>query len=845
MEKNFNHLPLPMILEGKPRLFGGGGESETTKDNKNHRQEHGRRIRQNTLELSKFWKARKREENHFNEVGIECGVPILLEIDPEANIEFLRGLGFEIICEVRDGYIIVATEEVEFNTFNNKIEDFIKNVSSKCNSPAKVYGLCNDTDRISSILSPKLLQEWDTIEDDNIICVDMGVSCSGGIKLPDKPRRKKDETEEHYNSRLRKWEVKFDSEYIKWDELKMDREDALVKIVDQYDGQVDDIIDDGDDAGIPDSFTARVSITGKCFKDIVLNYPYLFEVVEVKTIELEAGHVNESETNTRVEISIPETNAPIICVIDSGIQEGHKYIKNAIIEDDSISLLPTDKNVSDEVSDGGHGTRVAGTILFQENIPTEGHYELPCWIRNVRVLDDTNVMPKELVPARVIKDVVFKFSKDNVHKSKIYNHSIGANQPCELKHMTAWAAEIDSQSYSNDVLFIQAAGNIPDYIIKSYISAGYNYPEYFKREFSRICDPAQSLQALTVGSISNSDLNEVDIEAMGKKQEPSAFSRSGPGIWDVVKPEVVEYGGTFAMLKNADNNLTTPPEVCLNIIRKSPVGPAFAKDAVGTSFTTPKVTHIASEIERILPDSPTLLYRALIVESARWPEWTNSIGDDRLGDVFRSIGYGIPDLDRATHNDEYRVTLITPEIHTIGVDEANIFSIPIPEELRSIGDDYNIRIDITLSYAAKPRRTRRSTKRYLSTWLDWCCSRKGEDPEIFARRVFETGGSISDDGNFEWMIGDATNRGRIQNFSNKNGTVLKDWTVINSNQLEDKFCIAVRGHRGWGDKFKAKYVLAVSFEAIDQNIPVYEPIRSLIEIEMEGAEVELNVETGI
>lgn len=149
-----------------------------------------------------------------------------------------------------------------------------------------------------------------------------------------------------------------------------------------------------------------------------------------------------------------------------------------------------------------------------------------------------------------------------------------------------------------------------------------------------------------------------------------------------------------------------------------------------------------------------------------------------------------------------------------------------------------------LSYAANPRRTRRYVKGYLSTWLDWCCSRIGESAETFARRILETGSSIDDDGNFNWMIGEATNRGVVEGYSRKNGTLQKDWCTFKSNQLGDAFCIAVRGHRGWGGLFKAKYSLAVSFEAVNQDIPVYELIRTEIEATIENREIEVEMLSG-
>lgn len=84
-----------------------------------------------------------------------------------------------------------------------------------------------------------------------------------------------------------------------------------------------------------------------------------------------------------------------------------------------------------------------------------------------------------------------------------------------------------------------------------------------------------------------------------------------------------------------------------------------------------------------------------------------------------------------------------------------------------------------------------------------------------------------------------------KNFSRGNGTLQKDWAIIKSHELRDAFCIAVRGHEGWGAAFKAKYALAVSFEAIKQDIPIYEPIRNLVEIEIDNQqEIEIEI-TGI
>lgn len=74
-----------------------------------------------------------------------------------------------------------------------------------------------------------------------------------------------------------------------------------------------------------------------------------------------------------------------------------------------------------------------------------------------------------------------------------------------------------------------------------------------------------------------------------------------------------------------------------------------------------------------MPESPALLYRALIAQSARWPKNINEVSKEECVSTLRHIGYGVPDVERATHNDEYRITLVTPSLMELGDDEAHIF----------------------------------------------------------------------------------------------------------------------------------------------------------------------------
>lgn len=166
---DFTHLPLPLLFQGKPKLHGGGGVSDQTRVNTANRITHGGYIKQRSVELSRFWKERRAERTENGLPNLETGIPILLEIDPSTNIDFLRGLGFEIVCEVEEGFIIVATEDIDLSVLNAKADAFIANLTRRCNSPAKVYALCEDSDRLKQILSKELYAKWAAILPDKDI----------------------------------------------------------------------------------------------------------------------------------------------------------------------------------------------------------------------------------------------------------------------------------------------------------------------------------------------------------------------------------------------------------------------------------------------------------------------------------------------------------------------------------------------------------------------------------------------------------------------------------------------------------------------------------------------------
>lgn len=727
----------------------------------------------------------------------------------------------------------------------------------------------------------------------------MRISCNGTIAIPNEPTIKERGAREtdaawaarqaRYQQKRAEWSEQKHRAYVAWDALKQERETQVARlVVESYGGRILGVDDTTTADRIADSFTIRVHLTGKALRDIVQNYPYVWEVTrpdEHGAPEAAEGVPNQPSFT----LLPPAASAPAVGIIDSGIQEAHPMLGAAVDRIASISFVPGDPSVADLVRPGGHGTRVAGAVLFGEQVPRSGEATAICWLQNARVLDSKNQLPEHVQPAIAFSAAVLRLYGGN-RNTRIFNHSITGRDPCRTTHMSAWAAEIDALSAEFDVLVIQAAGNLPSSStaprlgIAEHLGAGRGYPDYLHEPSCRVANPAQSLQALTVGSVAYDVFEEVGKRSFGDVAlAPSSFSRAGPGIWNVIKPEVVELGGDWA--RSADRALPAPADARPELVRAThDGGPAVARDAVGTSFAAPKVAHIAAHIQALLPDASSLLYRALIVHSARWPQWaenrleayaaerkrcdklkaklkraqkkavedgetpSDEVVDEGLLEhlerevtrVLGHIGYGLPSLERATRNSAHRTTLVTLGHDAITVRECCIFEVRVPPAIRVHGEA-RVLVEVTLSYAATPRRTRRHSQGYQSVWLDWKTNERGESLNSFRARATlnETGEREAGEA-IPWMLGAQDHHGRVKGVRRSSGSVQKDWAVVELASLGESFCIAVVAHEGHSTdpEARANYALAVSFEVVGQEVAIYNHIRAE-ETLVEAPEVEV------
>lgn len=851
-DRPFPHLRLLRTYHGSAKLPHGGKPDPQTEANKADPVAHARALGSTATSLARAWRERKERQIESGSPIVKAGVPFVLQVEPHLDLDLIRRrIGLEIVSEQEDGYIIVASEDVDISRLQALIRGFSTGASGSA-VIACVHELVEDPnqdDRLRRILSDALYRAWPALGDDVTYTVDVGVGGLGLGEIPDQPERGSTKSDEDWKARQADWANARTAAYQRWDDLKRERESEIERFVAHYGGAIISIVDGQEIrfSELPGSFTVRISMVGKGVRDLVLNYPYLFEVAEPPEFEATRNTTGSEGLASDLHPTPPEVSAPTVCVIDSGVQEGHPLLAAAIDSASSRSFLPGPDGYSvvDEVPPGGHGTRVAGAVLYGDAVPHDGRPQLRAWIQNARVLDRHCKLPNSLPPPGLMRAVIQRYHLGN-RKTKVFNHSISQRVPYRVRHMSAWASEIDMLSYEYDVLVLQAAGNIPErgdaplLGVENHLAQGRDYPAFLRAPSSRISDPAHSLQALTVGSVAYGSLAVNGWTSFAPfAGAPSPFSRTGPGIWDCIKPEVVEYGGDFLRDGNRPPNVSTPSAAvgCYPMLVRStrfPPSPASARDAVGTSYAVPKVSRIAAEVQRVLPDEPALLYRALIVQSARWPDWAWRGSSENQAEALRVLGYGVPDLERATGNSPHRVTLVTGGAHEIAARDGHVFQVPIPASMRRPGSDYDVLVEVTLSYAAQPRRTRRLPRRYLSTWLDWRSSALGESLGSFTDRVLK---DQEDDAEavrgrtIPWVLHERDTWGVLRGVRRNVGTVQKDWAIVKSNSLPEDFCIAVVAHQGWSrdPASTAKYALAVTFEILGREIEIYDDVQVAVE----------------
>ena len=555
----------------------------------------------------------------------------------------------------------------------------------------------------------------------------------------------------------------------------------------------------------------------------------------------------------RSRLEINNDTDSVVCVLDSGVNNGHPLLEPIIPEKNCGSV------VGEGIADGnGHGTRMCGTVIYGEMssyLANNQKIQIDNQIGSVKLLPHSRSNPKEIwgfltEQAVATSEIIFP------RKTVCYCMAITA-EDSEQGKPTSWSGAVDSVAYNNGNigrLFIVSAGNIRDinFLDKDIINA---YPN--NHSLRPIQNPAQSWNALTIGAFTNIVAPNSPELAGYDRVAPvggiSPFSRTSY-LWGktaLIKPEVMFEGGNLYKTNDSLLPFSTHQDLELMTTSENYQIRGYFETINATSAATALASNFAGRLQAKYPHLWAESIRGLIVHSAKWTsamEEQFPVRNGNRADMIqrlRHCGYGVPSEERAFYSTENGLTYIAQEEiqpfikegkNAPKMNKMHFFELPWPREILEQLAETNVTMRVTLSYFIEPAPGEIGWKdkyRYASCGLRFDVNTEAEDQRAFQLRI---NGAIEAEENEErskndskrWLIG-ADNRNR--------GSIHSDELNLTAAQLATCNLIAVYPIGGWWktrtnlDKFneKLRYSLIVSLDTPAENIDLYNAVKTKIE----------------
>ena len=371
-------------------------------------------------------------------------------------------------------------------------------------------------------------------------------------------------------------------------------------------------------------------------------------------------------------------------------------------------------------------------------------------------------------------------------------------------------------------------------------------------------DPSQSWNALTVGGFTRKEESPVPppaLHAAVPANHRSPFSRGSQSLPDdltPIKPEVLFEAGN--MVSDATGFCGWDPSVSLlsigSDVTVEPLVPFWA-----TSAAAGMAGNFVGRLQAARPDLWPETHRALMVDSARWPEpirkkfigrgahWKTGSKTEKQQHL-REFGYGVPDIERAILSAQNDATLIAQsEIQpfAFGADgktgvfnEMHFYDLPWPKRVLEQLENEIVTMKATLSYFIEPNLSGKAATRpdtYRSFGLRFDMKKRGESDARFRSRITasqEKDGIEADGEASYWLLGPKAVQA---------GSLHCDLWRGRAIELAGHDAIAVYPVGGWwkshvGQKRvvdKARYALVISISAPGHDVDLYSEITTLVE----------------
>ena len=560
-----------------------------------------------------------------------------------------------------------------------------------------------------------------------------------------------------------------------------------------------------------------------------------------------------NEILTRARFSIEGSDVPHVCLLDTGVNRGHRLLAPALAIDDLHTIEPAWG--TDDVD--GHGTQMAGLALagdLTEHLAGSDPVEIDHRLESVKLLPHDGAGGTDSQHHGVITiEAVNRPEVTAPSRRRVFGMAVTARDNRDRGKPSSWSATLDSLAVDVDGygdqprLLVVSAGNIED------PNAWSLYPD--SNDTDGVHDPAQAWNVLTVGAftelarITESDAGGYEPIAPGGGLSPfSTTSVTWQPQWPL-KPDVVLEGGNAAK-----NSLSTVwmPSLSLLTTHHLPAD-RLLTTANATSAATALASRLAAQVMAEYPRLWPETVRALIVHSAEWTDAMKRmfLPSDRgpakadYRNLLRRCGFGVPDLDRALWSVANSLTMVVQEsLHPFKKEagkqpaprDMHLHNLPWPGDILENMGEAQVEMRVTLSYFIEPNPSERGTRsryRYESHGLRFDVKRPLETVDEFRGRINaaardEEEGTAGNPSDLAWLIG-TQNRHR--------GSLHGDIWRGSAADLASRGHIAVYPAMGWWrtrpalERYDraARYALIVSIKAPETDIDLYSEVANQID----------------
>jgi hypothetical protein len=547
----------------------------------------------------------------------------------------------------------------------------------------------------------------------------------------------------------------------------------------------------------------------------------------------------------------PRGTAPVICLLDSGVNRAHPLIEPALRAADQHAYEDS-WGVGDSAYWNGHGTAMAGVALYgdlEKALMGTDPVTLRHRLETVKILPPRDQNEPELYGA--ITDIgIAKAEAQSPRRHRVFCMAVTSEVGLGRGRPSSWSAAIDQLCYDGGDrrrLMVLAAGNLRDDISAA------EYPD--RNDLAEAESPAQAWNALVAGActdkitIAHPDYDGWEPVAPAGDLCPT--SRTS-GVWDrqwPIRPDVVFEGGNMA--HDGANPAVAIDDLQLLTTHYRPTRRLL--DAFGdTSAATALAARLSARVMAGRPELWPETIRGLVVHSAEWTPLMRQRMDRARSQaqkmaMLRRYGWGVPSFRRARYSAANDATLMVEDAllpfrrdgSAIKTRDMNLHHLPWPRsELLALGPQ-DVELRITLSYFIEPNPGERGWTRghrYASHGLRFAVKRSLEPLHRFRHRInlaveAEEAGEGFGTGGDNWVLGPSV-RDR--------GSIHSDIWRGSAAALAERDAIGIFPISGWWKEKPAlqrwdraaRYALIVSIRAPDVEIDLYAAIASQIAVEV-------------